>query len=242
MESLIYRLRRYINIDRKALKALENASRLSEIFSPGDRIISEGDVLKEMFVIEFGWAYRYKILDDGRRQILNFMLPGDCFDIMSITETKSDHNVSAATSVQLRRIKAGTFLTVIKKNPKLVSAFWKIAAQEEIILRDQITRIGRRSATERLAHLILEFDQRISNTNDSKPSGFLKLPISQTLIADTLGISVVHASRTFTKLKSMKLIQTVSGGILILNRKKLIQISGFDGNHLSNIPPLKLAG
>lgn len=239
MEPLFARIRQYIDIERKALVPLKHASFLS-VIDPGDVIIREGDAVQSMFFIESGWAIRYKILDDGRRQILNFMLPGDCFDLMSIVQAKADHSISAVTTMKIRRISTDSFFEIVKNNNKLASAFWWIAIQEEIILREHITRVGRRSATERLAHLILELNQRMSRV-EGEPSNFLRLAIPQSLFADALSLSVVHISRTLTKLKALGMIRMSTESIEILDRKKLKAISGFEPEYL-HIEPLKLTG
>lgn len=240
MDALLNRISQSVNLEESNLLPLKKASMLSEVYTVGDRIVTEGDITHYMFVIEKGWALRYRILDDGRRQILNFMIPGDCFDLMSIMKSRSDHSVSAATTVQLRRIKSSDFLDIIKKDPKLTSAFWSVAIQEEAVLREQITRIGRRTATERLAHMLLELNQRIARI-EGELSDFLKFPITQSVLADALGLSVVHISRTMTKLQRMKLIQVTSEGVYILDRNQMIGISGFDENYLDT-SKLKLAG
>lgn len=231
MDSLYARIIQSTDIDPKALLALEKKSSLSAILAPGEAIILEGDTLRSMFVIECGWAIRFRILSDGRRQILNFLLPGDCFDMMSILKSTADHNISAVTRMQFRSINADAFVKIVKKDYRLASLFLWIAVQEEAILREHIIRVGLRTATERLAHLILELDQRISIV-EGKASDILILPIPQLLFADALSLSVVHISRTFTKLKSMGVIEITPLGLRILDRAKMENISGFDGRYL----------
>jgi len=190
MEALKRRIKHYTTIDDKGFAALEGLAHRIETRRPGSDIVSLGETVDYMFVIEQGWAMRYRMLDDGRRQILNFMLPGDCFDLMS----------------------------------------WA-SIQEEAILREQIIRVGRRSAKERVAHLLLELNRRVAAI-EGHITDFLSLPIPQTLIADALGLSVVHISRTLTKLKSDGLIETTFDGIKILEREKLVKLSDFDSSYL----------
>lgn len=231
MNALYARINQSVNISREAFIPLEKATSLSAILAPDEAIILEGDIVRSMFVIESGWAIRYKILSDGRRQILNFLLPGDCFGINSILKSQADHNISAVSKMQFRSISAETFINIVKKDPKLASAFWWVAIQEEAIFREQIIRVGVRTATERLTHLLLELNQRISMV-EGKTSNFLRLPIPQLLFADALSLSVVHISRTFTKLKTMGVIEMTPSGIKILDRDKMETISGFEGSYL----------
>jgi len=95
--------------------------------------VVEGETVDFVFVIEAGWAIRFRMMDDGRRQILNFMLPGDCFDLMSLNKAHSDHSISAATEVTLRRVKSDDFLRIIAKSPQLATSFWWAAIQEEVV-------------------------------------------------------------------------------------------------------------
>ncbi|CAM3743067.1 Crp/Fnr family transcriptional regulator [Litorimonas haliclonae] len=231
MNPLIKRVAHYADVGPKHFEGLINLPHKIEVRKAGQEIVSEGDVVDFVFIIQSGWAIRFDLLDDGRRQILNFMLPGDCFDMMSLTNAKSDHNVSAATDLTLRRLKASDFLTAIKQEPALATAFWWVAVQEESILREQIIRVGRRSAKERVGHLILELNRRMAATT-GKLENFLYLPVPQSLLADALGLSVVHISRTLTKLKADQLISTDHNGIQILDRPRLEKISNFDSQYL----------
>jgi len=231
MEALKRRIKHYSVIKNNGFKSLENLPHRIETRRPGSDIVSVGETVDYVFVIEKGWAIRYRMLDDGRRQILNFMLPGDCFDLMSLTQAKSDHAIAAATEVRLRRLSFTDFIRTISREPHLATSFWWASIQEEAILREQIIRVGRRSAKERVAHLLLELNRRVAAI-DGELKDFLSLPIPQTLIADALGLSVVHISRTMSKLKYDGMIETTSEGVRILQRDQLIKLSDFDNGYL----------
>jgi len=231
MNPLINRVAHYADVGIERFEGLISLPHKIEFRKAGQEIVSEGEVVDFVFIIESGWAIRFDLLDDGRRQILNFMLPGDCFDMMSLTSAKSDHSVSAATDVTLRRLKASDFLSAIRNEPALAAAFWWVAVQEEAILREQIIRVGRRSAKERVGHLVLELNRRVA-ASSGKLESFLYLPVPQSLLADALGLSVVHISRTLTKLKAENLIRTSHDGIQILDRERLEQVSNFDSRYL----------
>ena len=231
MNSLARRVSHYVDINATEFERLEELPHRVETRKPGEDIVSIGETIDYIFVIESGWALRSRILDDGRRQILNFMLPGDCFDLMSLVSAKADHTVSAATEVKLRRIGTRDFFKEIYKNQQLATAFWWVAVQEEAILREQIIRVGRRSAVERVAHMLLELNRRLAMI-EGKEKDFIDLPVPQSLLADALGLSVVHVSRTFTKLKREGMIATTPQGIEILERQKLKDISDFESAYL----------
>jgi CRP-like cAMP-binding protein len=231
MKPLMSRVAHYVDLNENDFENLLNLPHRIETRRPGEEIVAVGDVIDFVFVVESGWAIRYRILDDGRRQIVNFMLPGACFDMMSMAYAKADHAVSAATEVTLRRIKSSDFLKAISAQPRLATAFWWVAIQEEAILREQIIRIGRRSAKERVAHLLLELNRRIAAV-EGQLTNFINLPFPQALFADALGLSVVHVSRTLTKLKAEGFITTKQGGIEILEREKMADMCDFDSRYL----------
>ena len=231
MKPLMSRVGHYVDLNENDFENLLNLPHRIETRRPGEEIVAVGDVIDFVFVVESGWAIRYRILDDGRRQIVNFMLPGACFDMMSMAYAKADHAVSAATEVKLRRIRSSDFLKAISAQPRLATAFWWVAIQEEAILREQIIRIGRRSAKERVAHLLLELNRRIAAV-EGQLTNFINLPFPQALFADALGLSVVHVSRTLTKLKAEGFITTKQGGIEILEREKMADMCDFDSRYL----------
>lgn len=234
MNSLARRVGHYVDIDHSQFSRLANLPHRQETRVPGEDLVSIGETIDYMFVVEEGWAIRSRILDDGRRQILNFMLPGDCFDLMSLVRAKADHNVTAATAVTLRRISTQAFLQTIYSDKKLATAFWWVAVQEEAILREQIIRVGRRSAVERVAHMLLELNRRLAMIEE-RESNLVDLPIPQSLVADALGLSVVHVSRTFTKLRNDGLIETYPKGIVLKDMDALKELSDFDQSYLQNI-------
>ena len=231
MKTLMSRVGHYVDLGDDSFESLTKLPHRIERRRPGEEIVAIGDRIDFVFVVETGWAIRYRILDDGRRQIVNFMLPGACFDMMSMAYAKADHAVSAATEVTLRRIKSSDFLRAVSAQPRLATAFWWVAIQEEAILREQIIRIGRRSAKERVAHLLLELNRRIAAV-EGRLTDFINLPFPQALFADALGLSVVHVSRTLTKLKAEGLIATGPGGIEILERETMSELCDFDSRYL----------
>lgn len=238
MDSLIRRIGHYVESDAHSFDDIVRLPSRIENYPAGKEIVVEGEIVDSVFVIETGWAIRFRILEDGRRQILNFMLPGDCFDLMAVNHARSDHNVSSASEVTLRRIKADVFLKTVASNPRLASSFWWAAIQEEAVLREQIVRVGRRSARERTAHLILELNRRVS-TITGRLEDYLSFPVAQALLADALGLSIVHVSRTLTRLKSEGYIRVDNKGIEILRREAMAEMCDFDSRYL-HLKKLKL--
>ncbi|WP_409432255.1 Crp/Fnr family transcriptional regulator [Litorimonas sp. RW-G-Af-16] len=231
MDTLIKRLGHYVDVASEAFQDIERLPHRTETRQAGQEIIVEGETVDDVFVVEVGWAIRFRMLDDGRRQILNFMLPGDCFDLMSVSGAKSDHNVSAATDVVMRRVNAKVFLKAMGQKPELATSFWWAAIQEEAILREQIIRNGRRTAIERVAHMILELNRRVAAVT-GELDDHLDFPIPQSMLADALGISNVHVSRTITRLREENYIRATNRGFEIVNREAMAEMCDFDSRYL----------
>ena len=231
MDTLTRRIRHYADIEADSFKDLQTLSYKLKTFRTGEEIVRMGDPVHHVFVIEQGWAIRYRRLPDGRRQILNFMLPGDVFDMQAVVKAESDHAVAAATKLTLRQVDGQDFLDAIRRNTTLATAFWWSVVQEEAILREQIVRIGRRSARERVSHLLLELNRRIAAV-EGHVSDVVDLPFPQALLGDALGLSVVHISRTLSWLRSEGLIGTTVDGIEIRDRERLVALADFNTDYL----------
>lgn len=236
MQALIARISGYAPLDETEFFPLRRAAVEQVRKARGEVVISAGEPLTHVFVISKGWAIRYRALNDGRRQIVNLMLPGDCFDLQALIATNSDHSVEALTSVELLRMRNDEFLRTLTASARLATAFWWAAVQEESILREQIVRLGRRSGRERLAHMLLELRRRLllagTNVGDT-----LSLPMSREVLADLLGLSSVHVSRSIGALRQMGLIRTTNGTIQLLDIDRLGELAQFDASYL-HVPQL----
>lgn len=237
MKALVARIAGYSPIDEREFAPLRQATAEHVRKDRGATIVAAGQDVTHVFVVSKGWALRYRSLSDGRRQIVNVMLPGDCFDLQALIATKADHSVEALTNVELIRLKSENFLAAINANAKLAIAFWWAAVQEESILREQIVRLGRRSGRERLAHLLLELRRRLQHSGQDV-GDTLTLPMSRDVLADLLGLSSVHVSRSVTALRDAGLIRTSNGSMQILDIQGLADVAQFDPAylHLAHAP------
>ncbi len=231
MKALIARIAGYSHVEEQEFAALKQAAVERVRKSRGAIIVAAGDEPSHVFVVSKGWAVRHRTLNDGRRQIVNVMLPGDCFDLQALIATKADHAVEALTNVELLRLKSDDFLSAIKSNALLATAFWWAAVQEESILREQIVRLGRRTGRERLAHILLELRRRLLHAGQDV-GDTLKLPMSREVLADLLGLSAVHVSRSVSALRDAELIRTSNSSIQLLDLEGLAEVAQFDPAYL----------
>lgn len=233
MKSFINRVKQYSTLSDELWAAFDDLKVQRQTYSAGETLIHMGDVTDSLFVIEEGWAMRYRLLEDGRRQIVNFMLPGDMFDLQSLADLEADHSVTAITDLKVTLIAQGPFLETLRSDADLASAFWWAAVQEESILREQIVRIGRRSARERIGHMLLELRRRYLIATGDAGNGF-EFPLTRAHLADALGLTVVHVSRTMSALKRSKLLEETGTHIVIHDLDKLRRLSQFDDQYLHN--------
>jgi CRP-like cAMP-binding protein len=231
MNALIARLMHHVALVDSDYSALLRLAHRVVAKQPGQAIVTAGERLNDVFFVEEGWAIRYRVLDDGRRQIVNFMTPGDSFDMQAIVSAQCDHHVSALTNVRLRVVPSSQFLAAVRANPALATAFWWAAVQEESILREHIVRIGRRTARQRCAHLFVELHRRMRMAG-APPVECMTLPLTRDVMADSLGLSAVHVSRSIASLRSRKLIETNRGAIRLLNIEGLAELGEFNARYL----------
>lgn len=231
MEALFRRLSYYAAIGSDERDALCELATESEAFQAGEDIVTQGDRPKEAFVVEGGWAARYIALADGRSQILNFMLPGDMYDLQVFVADEADHSIIALTDVTVLHLERRENLALFNGPTRAGAAFWWATLQEEAILREQIVRNGRRSARERVAHLILELHRRAVLVGEGRGNEF-RLPISQSVIADALGLSFVHVNRVIRAFVNEKYIERHKNALTLLDRDSLIEIADFSEDYL----------
>jgi CRP-like cAMP-binding protein len=193
----------------------------------GATILVEGANSAHLFTVLSGWGFRYKTLEDGRRQILNYVMPGDLIGLQGTIMDEMQHSVEALSPVSLCVFERDKLMTLYNKHASLAFDITWIAAQEERILDEHLLSIGRRTALERAAYLVAflyERGKRLGLFNGRK-----FIPITQQHIADTLGLSIVHTNKTLKKLAERGLIRWQERGCEVLNGDGLLEIAGWEG-------------
>ena len=171
----------------------------------GEDLISEGDPVDSVRVVLSGWVCRYKTLEDGRRQIVNFLFPGESCDAYAFLLSTMDHSIATLTPVVYSEIKRTRFERLVAADRTLAEAFWCETLVNTAIQREWAINLGRRVALERVAHLFCEIFERL------RPVGMVDgnscmMPITQMDLADATGLSVVHLNRTLQELRASGLI------------------------------------
>ncbi|MEO8384188.1 MAG: Crp/Fnr family transcriptional regulator [Betaproteobacteria bacterium] len=192
----------------------------------GALIISEGLPSEDLYTLYAGWAFRFKSLSDGRRQILNFLLPGDFIGLQEKLADVSPHGVAAITTVSLCRFDRSGLWELYRNHPGLGYDVTWIAANQKAVLDENLLSVGRRNATERVATLLVQLYKRMKAIGLAKGAS-IDFPINQQHIADALGLSLVHTNKTLRKLAKMGFHQISDGQLTVHNPAALQRLADY---------------
>lgn len=198
---------------------------------PDQDLINEGDRPTECNLLLEGMTCRYKILSEGKRQIFSFHVPGDIYDAQSFVMEVMDHSVATLTPCTIAVIPHTTMVTITEEHPRLARAVWKDTLVDASIFREWMASIGRRSAYQRLAHLMCEIHARLDAVGLAT-GGRIDWPITQSEIGDALGLSLVHVNRTLQELRGAGLITLKESKLVILDLPGLKTAGDFDPQYL----------
>jgi CRP-like cAMP-binding protein len=236
----VHRLERLELLSLEDFQFAEDLVKGIEMADSGEFIIEEGCVQKQIYFVLEGWAVKYKILEDGGRQIVNFVLPGDIIGMFSPIFQRSEHTVESIIAMKLGSFPANQLLKTFRDAPRLALVLAWMAGQDERILEEQIVRIGRRRSAKRMAHLFLELYRRLRLSGYSREQAVI-FPVNQLLLSDSLGLSHIHAHRIFRELEKHALIERASGRIILHNLPMLAALADFDERYLEPVSLSKAA-
>jgi CRP-like cAMP-binding protein len=214
--------------DRRTL--ISHAQR-TQHFNAREDLNKDGDHARYVNFILEGWACRYKLLEDGRRQIVSFFVPGDLCDPIVFLLREMSHGLGSITPVTAARVSREEMVDLMAKSPTLEKAFWLDMLISAEIQREWTVALGRRTARERMAHLFCELAMRLRAVGLADGQEF-DMPVTQTDLADALGLSSVHVSRTLQDLRGAGLIELKGKRLTLNNEKALREVAMFDPSYL----------
>lgn len=235
---LVLKLARVVDLTASEVDALGRLGGPAKRCRVGATLIEAGGRMGAAVLVHAGWAFRHRTLRDGRRQVMDFVLPGDICDPAVFVTPRADFSMQAVTDVSYSLIRPEEVLELVNRSPRIGAALWWAEAHEEAITRAHLVAIGRLSAAERMAYLFWELWTRLRMVNLASGDGF-DLPATQELLADAAGLSFVHVSRTLRQLQREGLIRRSHKSWQILDvarLRELAQITG--GLHLAPLPRL----
>ncbi len=198
----------------------------------GKELVHEDQNQHSAYVLCSGWAYSYKGLRDGQRQIIDIQMAGDLLGIRSLLLKTSDQSIVALTDVEVRKISTERLSDVFRSAPRVALALLWAVSKDEAMLVEHLVSLGKRDAAMRTVHMLLELGARAEIVGLGTPEGF-SCPISQSILADSLGITPIHLNRVLRQLRESKLLVFKDGLVTFIDRRKLIELFEMDFAYLN---------
>lgn len=197
----------------------------------GEDLIREGDRPHRVHLLIEGWAYRYKMLPDGGRQILAYLIPGDLCDIHIFILKRMDHGIALLSDATVGLIDPDAMRDLLDRQPRVARALYWATLVDEATLREWLVNVARRDPYQRVAHLLCEMWARMTTVGLVGGDAF-DLPLTQTELGDTVGLTPVTVNRVLQRLRGEGLITLKDGRLRILAVDRLKAAGGFDDNYL----------
>ena len=220
----------FIEHSAEELELVQSLKRRELRVSAGETLILEGQTDAPLYTLLTGWAFRYKTLRDGRRQILNFLLAGDFIGVQQKMGDAAAHGVDTLTDAVFCVFQRDALWELHRQQPSMGFNITWLTAHEESMVDDTLLSVGRRSAEERIATLlILLFKRAAALLPDGGASG-VPFPLTQQHVADGLGLSLVHTNKTLRKLERRGLHRISDGRLYLRDAKALARLADLYGD------------
>ncbi|OHV08820.1 Crp/Fnr family transcriptional regulator [Kushneria phosphatilytica] len=228
---MVRQFQHYADLSEADIELLDSLEHSPEQLPAERTVWREGGAANELAVLSEGWACSYYTLEDGSRLILDIYLPGDVIGLREFATSEHMATVETITECTLCRFPHHHLTDVFAKSFKLTRTFFAIATTQQSILVERMINLGRRNASNRIAHFLCEMYTRLGRMNDNMNGNF-RMPLSQEMLADIMGLSSVHVSRTFSQLHDDKLVERSRHNIRIPDMDRLVEHAGFTDNYL----------
>ncbi len=194
-------------------------------------IIREGDDPKDVYLITEGWAYRYKMLEGGERQIIGLFVPGDLCDLHVYILKEMDHSIGAITPLTYAKISPATLDEIGDGHPRVIRALWWETLVNASIQREWTVNLGQRDAYQSLAHLCCEMFLRLRSIGLVKDNA-CAFPLTHQDIADSLGLTQTHVGRVVRKLNDAGHATLHRRELVVHDLRRLQATASFNPNYL----------
>lgn len=203
----------------------------------GTTLMMEGSNSPQLFTVLQGMGLRYKTLEDGDRQVINFILPGDFLGLQAGVMQEMQHTVEASTDMLLCVFDRKSLWHLFEHFPERAFDLTWLAAVEEHLLGESLAILGQMSGIERVARAFVRLNDRC-DALDLKQGAFIPLPFKQQDLADALGLSLVHTNKTLKKLRDQSVASWSNGRLEVVNYDRLCEIAQLDPAREPIIRPL----
>lgn len=196
-------------------------------FPAGKQIAARNQISEHVFVLCNGWGFRFFQLPNGRRQILNFLLPGDIFSATSVFEERFHFSVQALTEVQISAMRRVDVRAKLAVNPDILTALASSCVAETRAADEMQAALGQRSAEERIAYLFLHLMQRIAVRTVIREQRY-RFPLRQQHIADAVGLTSIHVSRVLSLFRDRGIVELSDGTLQVFNLPEMEHIGSLN--------------
>lgn len=229
-QRLIALLQNYENLSGADRQALEAIVGQRKTHPAGVELFDEGVTSTDCRLLTEGLAFRHKTLPDGRRQITCFHIPGDILDLQRLF-VGLDYAATTLMTCEVAMIPRAALEAVMNAHPRIARALWAHNLAEGAVFRAWMVGMGRRSAYARIAHLLCEVVVRLRSVGVMSGDR-CHFPVTQTHLADSLGLSVVHTNRVLQTLRADRLVEVRGRELIVLNWAGLTAAGEFDPAYL----------
>ena len=234
---LTQKLSQSIPLAANELPLLRDLQSGSQFYRRGQEIIVEGRSYRKLFIVMEGVAIRYRILRDGRRHVLNLVLPGDIAGVPGCFFENALYSTRTLTDLWASPVPFERLIGLFHTHPQLAAKlFWSFSC-EAAIYAEHLIAVGRRTALERVGHFLLELLTRLQAVKLADERSFY-LPLTQELIADALGLSIPYVNQVLRSLRDDNLVCIKDKVVVIRDVEALSALVDFERNYLK---PLSIA-
>ena len=223
-------LKLFLEPTGEELVLVQSLKRRERSLAAGETLIHEGQTDAPLYTLLEGWAFRYKTLSDGRRQILNFLLAGDFIGVQQKMGDAAAHGVETLTDARFCVFQRDALWELHRQSPMMGFNVTWLTAHEESMVDDTLLSVGRRSAEERIASMLILLFKRASALMPDAAAEGVPFPLTQQHIADGLGLSLVHTNKTLRRLERRGLHRIANGRLLLRDVKAMARLADLYGD------------
>ncbi len=220
----------FLGNGKEELNLVQSLKKREQRLAAGETLILEGQTDAPLYTLLSGWAFRFKTLSDGRRQILNFLLAGDFIGVQQKMGDAAAHGVVTLTDSVFCVFQHDALWALHRQSPTMGFNITWLTAHEESLVDDTLLSVGRRSAEERIATLLIQLYKRVAALQADSGASGVPFPLTQQHIADGLGLSLVHTNKTLRKLEQRGLHRLQDGRLYMRDVKALARLADLYGD------------
>lgn len=191
--------------EREGLARLEQDR---ERLPAGAVVLRDGEPYRGIGIVDEGWLMRSKKLPNGRRQVIDFVVPGEVLCHEAIIGAHSYYDLQTIGPAEVSWVGLDAVEAFFAEFPRIATAFNRFTMLEEAIMTERLLSVGQRSALERISHLVLELWHRLQLAGRAEDHAF-SMPLTQENIGECLGLSTVHVNRILKELEGRRLLHVV---------------------------------